>query len=321
LGEGVLLPLVGLELLVQAKPKQTISKNTNPIAIHFFIPCPFLKSRMDAFFKVGSHRRSRHLRQEYIQSPKEKVTESHRGAGLKWRKFKILKSLWLTIDVQNRISNSGSDEQNSKDGYKRMILKKCALFILTFLFLTRPLLADDIVDTKTKPKTEPHPATMSLEDLGFSQDELQSDPQYQKELQARSDMLQIHQTLGLITAVPMTTEYVLGLVTAGNVANGSTNTELHEGLGIATTALYITTAMFAILAPKPKGLKPSGNTKTHVDLVWVHAPLMIAVPIMGEIVDDRVQNHQPLGDLGTIHGILATALVVSYLTSLTVITF
>lgn len=176
--------------------------------------------------------------------------------------------------------------------------------------------------TSSVPKKTATPAAgLSLEDLGFSSDEIKADPQYQKDLQTRSDMLQIHQTLGLITAVPMTTEYVLGIVTAGNVANGSTNTGLHATLGIATTALYATTAMFAILAPKPKGLKPSGNTATHVDLVWVHAPLMIAVPILGGIVNNRVQNHQPLGDLGTIHGILATGLVVSYLTSLTVITF
>lgn len=202
-----------------------------------------------------------------------------------------------------------------------MIRKKVVLALLATLFLSRPLLADEAPDPKTKPKTGPTPSAMSLGDLGFSPDDLKSDPQFQKDLQTRSDMLQIHQTLGLVTAVPMTTEFVLGILTAGNVSNGSTNTGLHEGLGLATTGLYITTAMFAILAPKPKDLKPSGNTKTHVDLVWVHAPLMVAVPILGEIVDDRVQNHQPLGDLGTIHGILATALLVSYLTSLTVITF
>ena len=158
-------------------------------------------------------------------------------------------------------------------------------------------------------------------DLGFSKDDLQSDPQYQKDLQTRSDTLQIHQTLGLITAVPLTTEYVLGLATAGNVANGSTNTGLHATLGITTAALYGTTALFAILAPKPKGLKPSGNTQTHVDLAWIHAPLMVIVPLLGDMANDQVQNHQSLGALGTLHGILATALVVSYLTSVTVMTF
>src|SRR5581483_5805536 len=170
-------------------------------------------------------------------------------------------------------------------------------------------------------KAEKHPDSLSVDDLGFAGDEIKADPQYQKDLQTRSDMLQIHQTLGLITAIPMTAEFALGIATAGNVAKGSTDTGLHAALGITTTAFYATTAMFAILAPKPKGLKPSGNTEVHEDLVWVHAPLMVAVPVLGGIINNRVQNHQPIGDLGTIHGVLAATLLVSYLTSLTVITF
>ncbi len=202
-----------------------------------------------------------------------------------------------------------------------MIRKMLVIVALALPLPAGPLLADGNAVSKDGPKAGNHPAAPSLEDLGFSQDEIKSDPQYQKELQIRSDMLQIHQTLGLITAVPLATEYVLGFVTAGNVANGSTNTGLHAVLGVSTTALYATTALFAILAPKPKGLKPSGNTQTHVDLAWVHAPLMVAVPVLGDIVNSRVQNHQPLGDLGTIHGVLATALVASYLASLAVMTF
>ncbi len=167
----------------------------------------------------------------------------------------------------------------------------------------------------------PDSTSLSVRDLGFSQAEIQSDPQYQKDLQTRSDMLQIHQTLGLITAIPMTTEYVLGFVTAGNFSNGSTDTGLHATLGITTAALYATTALFAILAPKPKGVKANGNTQTHEDLAWIHAPLMILVPILGDMANDQIQSHQPLGGLGTVHGILATALVVSYLSSVTVMTF
>lgn len=193
-----------------------------------------------------------------------------------------------------------------------------ALFLLLF---SQPLLADETKAAQDATQDKKHPTTMSLEDLGFSDDQIKSDPRYQSDLQTRSDMLKIHQTLGLITAVPMTAEYVLGLITAGNVDNGSTNTGAHAVLGISTTLLYGTTAMFAMLAPKPKGLKPSGNTETHVDLVWVHAPLMIAVPILGAMANDRVTHGQPVGDLGTIHFVAATALLVSYLTSLTVITF
>ncbi|HEY5039186.1 MAG TPA: hypothetical protein VIJ93_08965 [bacterium] len=202
-----------------------------------------------------------------------------------------------------------------------MIRKTLLAVTLVLMLLARPGLAIEKADPKADSKTQKHPDTMSVEDLGFSQDEIKSDPQYQKDLQARSDMLKIHQTLGLITAVPMTTEFVLGLVTSGDVHNGSIDTKVHATLGISTALLYGTTAMFAILAPKPKGLKPSGNTGVHEDLAWIHAPLMIVVPLVGDMVNDRVVNHQPLGDLGTIHGILAAALLVSYLTSLTVITF
>ena len=164
-------------------------------------------------------------------------------------------------------------------------------------------------------------ATPSLGDLGFTQEDLQSDPQFQKELETRSDMLRVHQTLGLITAIPMTTEFVLGITTAGNVSKGSTDTTLHTTLGLTTVALYGATAMFEILAPKPKGLKPSGNTAVHEDLSWIHLPLMVVVPLVGDMINDRIANHQPIGNLGVVHGVMATTLLASYLTSLTVMTF
>lgn len=48
---------------------------------------------------------------------------------------------------------------------------------------------------------------------------------------------------------------------------------------------------------------------------------MVVIPISDELVDDRVQNHQPLGNPGIIHGVLTATLLVSYLISLTVIIF
>lgn len=134
-------------------------------------------------------------------------------------------------------------------------------------------------------------------------------------------MLRIHQTLGLITAIPMTTEFVLGLATAGNVSKGSQDTGLHTTLGLTTVALYGTTALFEILAPKPKGLKPSGNTGVHEALSWIHLPLIVVVPLVGDMINDRIANHQPIGNLGVVHGTMATTLLASYLTSLTVMTF
>lgn len=186
--------------------------------------------------------------------------------------------------------------------------RSAPLEVFLFWALVYPAWADSTSD----------PATPSLQDLGFSQSDTQSNPEFQKELETRSDMLHIHQILGLVTAVPLVTTYVLGLTTAGNVSNGSTDTSLHATLGLTTTALYLTTASFAIFAPKPEGLKPSGATQVHETLVWIHAPLMILTPVLGDMVNDRVQNHELLGALGTIHGIAATTLVVSYLASIAV---
>lgn len=161
---------------------------------------------------------------------------------------------------------------------------------------------------------------LSVGDLGFTQDQLKSDLS-QKDLDKREDMLRIHQLLGVATAIPMTTAYVLGFVTSGNVANGDTNTGLHATLGLTTAALYATTACFEAFAPKPKTKKHTGNTAIHEALSWVHLPLMVMVPLTGDMIDDRLANHQPLGNLPTVHGAMATVLVASYLTSLAVMTF
>ena len=122
-------------------------------------------------------------------------------------------------------------------------------------------------------------------------------------------------------SIPMTTEFVLGITTAGNVSNGSTDVGLHATLGIATVGLYATAAAFEIFAPKPKNQVHTGNTSIHETLSWIHLPLMIIVPLVGDMLNDRLANNQPLGNLGAVHGVLATTLLVSYLTSLTVMTF
>ena len=169
--------------------------------------------------------------------------------------------------------------------------------------------------------TTSNASNLSGEDLGFSQEDIKADPQFQRDLETRSDMLRVHQTLGLIAAIPMTTEFILGLTTEQEVSNGSSDTNFHTTLGLTTAALYITTAMFEILAPKPKGSKPTGNTEVHEALSWIHLPLMVVVPLVGDMVNDRIANHQPIGDLGAIHGLMATTLLASYLTSMTIMTF
>lgn len=162
--------------------------------------------------------------------------------------------------------------------------------------------------------------SLNVSDLGFTQADLQSDLS-QKDLDTRSDMLHIHQILGLTTEASLLAEFVVGIATSNNVENGSTDTSLVSTLGYTTLALYAATASFEMFAPKPKNKNKTGNTGTHEALSWIHIPLMILVPLTGDMLDDRIANHQPLGNLGTVHGVLATALLLTYTSSLLVITF
>jgi hypothetical protein len=68
-------------------------------------------------------------------------------------------------------------------------------------------------------------------------------------------------------------------------------------------------------------LKPTGNTEIHEALSWIHLPLMIIVPLVGDMMNDRLANNQPIGNLGVVHGVMATTLLTSYLTSMTIMTF
>jgi hypothetical protein len=211
---------------------------------------------------------------------------------------------------------------NLKRFFGFQIIRSFTVIVLfVFAVLDSPGFASPQPNSEDQKSGSSFSDTLSLEDLGFSKEDIQADPQFQKELETRSDMLRIHQTLGLITAVPMTAEFVLGLATAGNVSRGSTDTTLHTSLGLATVALYGTTALFEILAPKPKGMKPSGNTEVHEALSWIHLPLIVVVPLVGDMINDRIANNQPIGNLGVVHGAMATTLLASYLASLTVMTF
>ena len=158
----------------------------------------------------------------------------------------------------------------------------------------------------------PPEAEPSLDELGFSNTETVSNPDLQAQLDKRSRMLKLHQILGLITGVPLFAEYLIGGNTAGKVDEGSKNTALHAGLGIATFTLYATTAGFAIMAPKPDGVKDSGSTGIHRYLAWIHGPLMIITPVLGAIINDKIQHGKDPGKLADIHGAAASALLVSY---------
>jgi len=176
------------------------------------------------------------------------------------------------------------------------------VLLTLFFFFSTPLVAAD------KPLT--------LDDLGV-QPMAGANAALQKDLETRSTMLKWHQWVGIAAIVPMVGTYVLG-----TQAQSSADTRnLHMAMGVSAAALYFTSASFAIFAPKPDGIKDTGSTKWHRYLSYVHLPLMIAVPILGNMARSQAENGERTSGAASLHGPAASLLLGTYLISVTVLVF
>jgi hypothetical protein len=156
----------------------------------------------------------------------------------------------------------------------------------------------------------------SLKDLGFSPTDVQGTAQDQARLDRRSQMLQIHQRLGLITLAPLAAT----LITSGGAKGGRNSTaassasgrELHAALGATTTGLYLTTAAFAVFAPKVPSTKTRGPILVHRALAWIHGPGMILTPILGAVAYNQRANGEKVHGIASAHGAVAAITGIAY---------
>jgi hypothetical protein len=144
----------------------------------------------------------------------------------------------------------------------------------------------------------------SLEDLGLTPSQTQSDPQLQARLDKRAHMLRIHQKLGLITAIPMIASVATGFG-AGGKGTSTSDRWAHLALGSATGDLYFTTAYFAIFAPRIPGTQTRGPIRVHKALAWIHGPGMILTPILGAIAFDQKSKGEKVHGIASAHGAVA----------------
>jgi len=174
----------------------------------------------------------------------------------------------------------------------------------------------------TPAKTPPPPSSSqepSLNDLGFSEQQTRGNPKLQAELNKRTEMLKIHQRLGLITLVPMAAALITGPMAKAKGRSGQTITEptnanldFHAALGSATAALYFTTAYFAIAAPKIPDHPKHGAIRFHEALAFVHGPGMIMTPILGAMAFQQEQNGEKVHGIASFHGPVAVATICAY---------
>jgi hypothetical protein len=159
--------------------------------------------------------------------------------------------------------------------------------------------SDTLPNAPSPNKTEP-----SLEDLGFSKTETQSNAAQQALLDKRTRMLKIHQRVGLITTIPL----IASVVTSLNAKGKSTSTasrDLHVALGALTGDLYGITAYYAIRAPRIAGTETRGPIRLHKALAWIHGPGMILTPILGAIAFDQKSKGEKVHGIAAAHGPVA----------------
>jgi hypothetical protein len=168
----------------------------------------------------------------------------------------------------------------------------------------------------------------SLSDLGFSPQQTQSDPKLQAELNKRTEMLKIHQRLGLITLAPMAATLITGPMAKAKGKNGQTITEpsnanldFHAALGGTTATLYFTTASFAIFAPKVQQTPKHGAIRVHEALAFIHGPGMILTPILGAMAFEQEQDGEKVHGIASAHGTVAIATVSAYAASIVAVSW
>jgi len=157
---------------------------------------------------------------------------------------------------------------------------------------------------KTAPSASNKTQEPSLEDLGITPSQAKGNAREQALLDRRSHMLKIHQRLGLITIAPLGATLITSAFAGGRETSRASR-DAHAALGTATVGMYLSTAYFAIRAPKIPGTKTRGPIRLHKTLAWIHGPGMILTPILGEMAFAQKSRGERVHGIASAHGPVA----------------
>jgi hypothetical protein len=173
-----------------------------------------------------------------------------------------------------------------------------------------------------------NPNAPSLSDLGFTPQQTQANTKLQATLAKRTEMLKIHQRLGLITTIPMAAAVFTGPLAKAKGRNGQiiteptdANLDFHAALGGLTTALYFTTASYAIFAPRIPNNPKHGGIRWHEALAWVHGPGMILTPVLGYMAYKQENSGEKAHGIAAQHGTVAYVTAIAYGTSIVAVSW
>lgn len=173
--------------------------------------------------------------------------------------------------------------------------------------------SEDAASTTQQQQSSPaNPNAPSLSDLGFTPQQTEANTQLQATLAKRTNMLKVHQRLGLITAIPMAATLFTGPLAKAKGKNGQTirepteaNLDFHAALGGLTTALYFTTASYAIFAPRIANNPKHGGIRWHEALAFVHGPGMVLTPVLGTMAYRQENSGEKAHGIAAQHGTVA----------------
>lgn len=191
-------------------------------------------------------------------------------------------------------------------------------------FTVSPVLKSSELPNAPQQQTQqPNANSPSLSDLGFSQQQTQANAQLQARLTKHTEMLKIHQRLGLITTIPMAAAVFTGPMAKAKGKNGQiikvptdANLDLHAALGGLTTAMYFTTASYAIFAPRIPNNPKHGGIRWHEALAWVHGPGMVLTPVLGYMAYHQETSGEKAHGIAAQHGTVAYITAIAYGTSI-----
>jgi hypothetical protein len=167
------------------------------------------------------------------------------------------------------------------------------------------------------------PGAPSLGDLGLTPEQTHGDNQQQALLDKRTEMLKIHQRLGLITVIPVAAACIssAGAPPDRNNPGSTTSRDVHVALGGVAVGMYAATALYAIRAPKVSNEPARGGIKLHKYLIYIHAPGMILTPILGAMAFNQANSGEKVHGIASAHSAVAWATAGSYVAAIVAVSW
>jgi hypothetical protein len=163
----------------------------------------------------------------------------------------------------------------------------------------------------------------SLADLGLTPEQTHADNQEQALLDKRTQMLKIHQRLGLITVIPVAAACIssAGAPPDRNHPGSTTSRDVHVALGAVAVGMYGATAFYAIRTPKVSNEPARGGIKLHKYLIYIHAPGMILTPILGAMAFNQANSGEKVHGIASAHSAVAWATAGSYVAAIVAVSW